>query len=559
MSEQKRFYSLLDSFQSSVSDETSIQDLAKSLVDDFLAELQELNKSISNEDFQDGNASSLIKHTKKGMSDFVVQTQKKWSELIDRQKLAQQFNKKLIILVFGKVNSGKSSFSNHFVEQYEKCNPNHGTTYFYIEGGEKKTTNEAFAVGSTETTSRIQGVELGNLVLLDTPGLHSITNENGVLTRKYTDSADLVLWLTNSGSPGQIQELEELREELQKEKPLLPIITKSDTYEEDEVNGELVDELVMKPENDQKMQQQDVLDRTKKKVAEVTGGKVHLNTMLKPISISTHFAKEFPNMEEVFEQSGYYDLFCGLNSTFQDAVEYKVEKFNRQVKNYLNNIINMLQTELLDDVLSKTVNDLRNQRENLQEKLPVLVSQAKGKILAQLSDLIQKHESSKDVSALNAEIKTVVESVISKVMEDFVKQYFKTFNEAIQYSVDDTSEYENVTYSYERKTGAGGKAIGSVVGGLIGAVVAGPVGAVVGAMLGGGAGSVAERSETVTEEVGVDSSSLQASQEQALNNELPVIIEKALENVLNNLKLVEDELDKSIDLTRRFIEKVNKI
>ncbi|WP_250530521.1 dynamin family protein, partial [Caballeronia sp. ATUFL_F1_KS4A] len=78
----------------------------------------------------------------------------------------------------------------------------------------------------------LQGVRLaGKLVLVDTPGLHSVTPENAVLTQRFTDSADGVLWLTSSTSPGQVQELDELGRELHRNKPLLPVVTRSDVYE----------------------------------------------------------------------------------------------------------------------------------------------------------------------------------------------------------------------------------------------------------------------------------------------------------------------------------------
>ena len=49
-----------------------------------------------------------------------------------------------------------------------------------------------------------------------------------------------MLWLTSSTSPGQVQELDELARELHRGKPLLPVVTRSDVIEEDEVDGEIV-------------------------------------------------------------------------------------------------------------------------------------------------------------------------------------------------------------------------------------------------------------------------------------------------------------------------------
>ena len=59
------------------------------------------------------------------------------------------------------------------------------------------------------------------------------------MTQRFTDSADGVLWLTSSTSPGQVQELDELGRELHRNKPLLPVVTRSDVYEEDEIDGEI--------------------------------------------------------------------------------------------------------------------------------------------------------------------------------------------------------------------------------------------------------------------------------------------------------------------------------
>ncbi|MFX5595216.1 dynamin family protein, partial [Acinetobacter baumannii] len=75
---------------------------------------------------------------------------------------------------------------------------------------------------------------------LDTPGLHSATGENAALTQRFLDSADAVLWLTSSTSPGQVQELDELARELRRGKPLLPVLTRSDVIDEDEVDGRIV-------------------------------------------------------------------------------------------------------------------------------------------------------------------------------------------------------------------------------------------------------------------------------------------------------------------------------
>ena len=148
------------------------------------------------------------------------------------RSLSERYEDRAILLVFGKVNSGKSTFVNFLVDELQRA----GAIMrgFAIEGGKEVEVAVGFRVGATETTARIQGVEVDNrLVLLDSPGLHSVTKDNHELTKLFTDSADAVLWLSSSTSPGQVQELRDLKAEMERERPLLPVITKSDERVED--------------------------------------------------------------------------------------------------------------------------------------------------------------------------------------------------------------------------------------------------------------------------------------------------------------------------------------
>jgi hypothetical protein len=143
------------------------------------------------------------------LRDSVHAWMQQWSSLEAAQHLADYFDDQALLLVFGKFNAGKSSFCNFLAERFAAHNRN--VQYFHVDAGRVVDTSEPFTEGATETTSRLQGVRLGaKLVLLDTPGLHSVTPQNAALTQRFTDSADGVLWLTSSTSPGQVQELDEL-------------------------------------------------------------------------------------------------------------------------------------------------------------------------------------------------------------------------------------------------------------------------------------------------------------------------------------------------------------
>ena len=119
----------------------------------------------------------------------------------------------------GIVNTGKSTLVNFLVEQLENAGAE--SRGFVVDEGRTIGADPRFKVGATETTSCMQGVEIDKrLVFLDSPGLHSVTKAHADLTERYTDAADAVLWLSPSISPGQVQELQHLKEQLRKRTPL---------------------------------------------------------------------------------------------------------------------------------------------------------------------------------------------------------------------------------------------------------------------------------------------------------------------------------------------------
>src|SRR3546814_606354 len=210
-----------------------------------------------------------------------------WGESQLAKSLAERFDDKLMLLIFGKFNAGKSSLCNFLAERLAI----HGWNikHFRLENGRIVYTDRGFAEGATETTASVQGMEIGDrLVLLDTPGLHSLTAENAELTLRLTDCADAVLWLSSSTSPGQVQELDELARELRRRKPLLPVITRSDIFEEDEIDGEICKVLRNKTDENRLLQECDVGVRAHTKLRQLG-----VDTMLlrQALSVSVPMAR----------------------------------------------------------------------------------------------------------------------------------------------------------------------------------------------------------------------------------------------------------------------------
>lgn len=191
-----------------------------------------------------------------------------YQQLASAQNLGEAFEQKVILLLFGKFNAGKSSLCNVLADCFRQAKQT--VAYFYLENGEIVFTEAAFQEGATETTARLQGVCLGErLLLLDTPGLHSVTVANANLTQRFLESADGVLWLSSSSSPGQVHELDALAQELLRQKPLLPVLTRSDYLDEDEVDGDIVHMLCNKPTAQRTLQEQDVRERAIEKLGQM--------------------------------------------------------------------------------------------------------------------------------------------------------------------------------------------------------------------------------------------------------------------------------------------------
>ena len=507
-----------------------------------------------------GSLSAEIEKVVDGIRKTVGEINQSTSYMDQRLRLQESYQDRLIILVFGKVNSGKSSFSNYFVDVFSKYPIE--KQYFFFEDGEKKHTVDPFKVGSIETTARIQGVELGKLVLLDTPGLHSVTDKNGELTNRYTECADLILWLTGSNSPGQIQELDELKNELEKGKVLFPVITKSDKTDEDiEIQDGvevLVSKLIMKPINDQIAQQDDVYQRTNKKLLG-SGMDNALKVLRKPVSISTHYADQ----NKLQEGSGISELFSGLNGIYNVAIESKKENVRIQLKNQSCKV-NKYLADNIEQPFKELEETLEKQKAKIIKQSDYITTNAIESVSYQLPQLIEKHSHNKNIKALIEAVNQILLDEVSKQLDHEFEKLFKSLLQAAKppknISIDLQSSFEDDTINYEYKSGSRKKAITSGVAGLGGAglgfMMAGPIGGVIGGILGGLAGNKAGEylieTETMTQIIGVDSSKVEAELIRELHKVIPKLVKDSIEASLNQFAPLEKVIKQSLEEIKQF-------
>lgn len=505
----------------------------------------------------DNPLSKVTKEASSKVTSMIAGWAKDWDANQVSRDLSNQFGDKVILLVFGKVNAGKSSFSNFTASIF----PEESRRYFYLNDGKVCDSEELFAEGVTETTARIQGVELGGkLILLDSPGLHSVTDKNGELTKRFTDSADAVLWLTPSTSPGQVQELDDLKVELESGKPLLPIITRSDFLDEDcDDDGVLFSKIFNKTQENRELQQADVHDRASSKLGS--------NKVIKhPISISVHSYKQSPKNETDLVQSGLSKVLICMSDLIQLASNYKPRKARQQIINYLDHsVLHGIRSDLIPMVmkLEETIeaqDKIINLRQN--EVLLSLKEELAEKALDWAEELKESENSKVELAArINDTITKRLTDELSKLVDGFTTDISTV---TVSFSDKDTGDFEGVYVDYEEVTGSAWKAAGSAGGAAAGAaagLLLGPAGAIVGGilggLLGGGAGSYFVETNTRSEKIGMNTAKVVSTTLSNLDQKLPKITQSMFQvwkEALNDARKNIDQIHKEIAMFEKSLK-----
>lgn len=341
------------------------------------------------------------------------------ARLAAAEDLADALDDKVVVLVFGKFNAGKSAFCNFLAERFAA----HGKPvgYFHLDGGRLVATAECFAEGATETTARLQGVCLGDrLVLLDTPGLHSVTPENAALTRRFIDSADAVLWLTSSTSPGQVQELDELARELHRHKPLLPVLTRSDVYEEDEVDGEIRKVLRNKTAANRAQQEADVAARTREKLASLELDPALLRP---PVSVSAYMARLQGKLPEALDAAGFGHLYAALQAILAPALAYKRRKPAEIRLHHLEEAVLGDLQDTLRPSLAALRDGVEAACEQLDHQQARLVATSWRSLAPELLAALEDHASAREAAAVSRTISAALAQVFARERRQVLGDY----------------------------------------------------------------------------------------------------------------------------------------
>lgn len=417
---EERFMVLLDSMDSGVQDHQPALGRLEAWWREFSRFCRDV--SVPRQGLRPGGE---LSRQLQGVGDLLRASEQRWQEQWDQlrpaQTLASMLKDRIVVLVFGKFNAGKSSLCNFLAERFE--NRGRAVRHFRLADGRLVDCARRFEEGSVETTSALQGVFLGKgLVLLDTPGLHSETANHDALTRRFVESADGILWLSSATSPGQVQALDDLATELRRNKPLLPVLTRSDLIEEEERDGDIVKCLRNKTAEERAIQEQDVGQRAKERLQQQGLPAMLLKA---PVSISVSACRQLmdqpeahlADMASALAESGFDRLYEALLAMITPVMAYRHRKPVEVLMHHLKeHVLADLDERIMPEIDASRQN-LARARDDLVNCQVRIVALAWRDVIPQLPDLLASHAGREDRSALFSELEASIQAAFVRQLE----------------------------------------------------------------------------------------------------------------------------------------------
>lgn len=500
----------------------------------------------------------------KGFISLIGKTNEAWDRKISSRNKGLEFragfNDSLLVFVYGKVKSCKSSLGNYMAwgntdpKDIEKTNVPASLLPKYfshdnsgvIDGDAPKEAEQQreFRVGATEATSTIQGFKLSGLTWVDSPGLHSVNKENGQLAKEYVDHADLILYTMKSDAPGRASDLAEIKELVRKDKKTLLLLTGSDTVVDngwDPETEQPISTVIMKTKECCVKQRAHVRDELNKLNFPGTQD-IHI------VSFSARYAQLHENNAQALTDSGIDEL-C---STIDGLINAEGIRLKQKVP--MTNFRKFLE-DCMEDLkpYRQLIQNFETPMDEIQKSIPRAVRQVirvaqenmRNEIHHQF-DALEKTRNNRE--STQKSIKKIQEQLGKKMqslIEDSLAQVFTEVMQDFRNSIIDTyqtsdlvklPEFEIETAKEEIPVGIRGgtrkrnSGLGSLIGAGLGFMIAGPIGMAAGAALGGAGGAMTGSNateETRTIEIALGDN-LQAIKQSAM-----IVCINGLEEMIN--------------------------
>ncbi|MCR9600055.1 dynamin family protein [Vibrio alginolyticus] len=443
-----------------------------------------------------------------------------WEKKVNSYQTNLEFRKdfgdSLLVFVYGKVKAGKSSLGNFIATGQSDPTPEwlesldeklHKPQFFKeaqnTEFGEVIDYSKGFAVGTSETTSCIQGFRTPGFTWVDSPGLHSINGANGDLAKQYSDSADLIVYPCNSAQPGRRSDFEELRKLILAKKRIMVLITRCSEEEvvDFDEEGVPITELVMKSDKNRADQEQ-YLKQELDLLCDDLGEYIDTSAL----SISVHYAQHYGNSAEAMKHSGMQNFFDNLSALIEsEGIELKKQVPQKNLHALYSLLVSEdseLSVAKIDEQVSTALNAIEKSVAALKFDTKKVQAEIAFEFSFMLDELVDKHAVTKDTKALNQEFSTFIDNLISERYDPVLDKHcsealgnLKGLTTAIaeQGGIAFEDVEREIEINYTKKYQAAGSGIGAVVGGAIGFFAGGPVGMSIGATAGSMVGGEAAK------------------------------------------------------------------
>jgi len=364
--------------------------------------IKKLGKELNNIIFdfnsnQNSNTNSKLAHS---FNETTINLKHNFSKIEDA---LSELKTKLNIVVFGKVNSGKSSFINSLFGRYVALVDDSEWTYSinYITYGNFDKSTIYFNDGRTKTTSSssinkilkqhkddevykaninfveffIPFEELKDISVWDTPGLGSINYANQSKSKNFMEKADVVLWIMDSGKIGTADDKDHILRLTAFRKPIICIVNKMDKLEHDAKAVNEINEFInnLYPSIFKKIffcsslsnydgKYNDGIDLIKK----------YLNDSIFKKENELIYASHLNNLLNLIQN--IIDTLEAFQNNISERIK-KITEFNNNVVNNINNEIKELkdylekyfQNYLFSEEYDRLIQELKNKGMNKQE------------------------------------------------------------------------------------------------------------------------------------------------------------------------------------------------
>lgn len=418
----------------------------KMLLDEKKSEVQQVLSYFADEQFniirrldskiKSEEARAIFSEYKNTLTEIVNQNKTKHEEYVNGIEFINKFEETFIVSVFGKVKSGKSYLGNYMMGNAFK---NLNTSYDKIgdisvnvyDRGKlstatrlsemiDETSGQGFGVAATEATSTIQYFRIGGLTWFDTPGIGSITKENEELAEEYIKNSDLVIFSMNSDAAGTRQELSELKDLYEMNKPMIILLTQSDFVDYDcDDAGNIIE--VLKPKTDKDRSDvenyvvEEIINQGAGRALELSGGKA--------LTISTKLAvealKSDPPDTEQYMGSNMEELVNRLiDITHGKAAELKAQnpkdRFNKLIDDLVISVDDFLKT------MQETKNNIDKIKKEADYKKRLVIENVRIKARDIITEIVA-NESNNGMNGKNISGNIIADKVsdrINKIIVD---------------------------------------------------------------------------------------------------------------------------------------------